>query len=206
MPNSSVIGSKAGLQDSCGRGQKTLVSTVVLLKSLLQLSPMKNLSLLLLSVLLLSGCGGDRSERQEELDTEQIQYPIPTGGKVEFDKHGEETWFAYGAMTEVGEYRANGVTQAHQFEDGYYLHTVTLNIDPAEDGFFYEGWIVKGPSVISTGHLSNYFSDSRHSLRFTSEDTDYTGHTKVIITLEPDDGDPAPATHVAEGELKVTTR
>jgi hypothetical protein len=109
-------------------------------------------------------------------------------------------------MTEVGELRANGVTQAHQFVDGYYLHTVTLNIEPAEEGYFYEGWIIKGKNVVSTGHLSNYFGDSRHSLRFTEENKDYTRHTKVIITLEPDDGDPAPAQHVAEGELRVTKR
>jgi hypothetical protein len=166
---------------------------------------MKKTTLLLVSILLLAGCG-ERSERNEDLDTEKIQYPIPQGGKIEYDKHGEETWFAYGAMTEVGEYRANGVTQAHQFEDGYYLHTITLNVEPAADGYFYEGWIVKGPSVISTGHLSNYFGDSRHSLRFTEDSADYTGHTKVIITLEPDDGNPAPAEHVAEGDLKVTVR
>lgn len=166
---------------------------------------MKKTTLLLVSVLLLTGCGDKRSERNEDLDTEKIQYPMPIGGKIEYDKHGAETWFAYGSMKEVGEFRANGVTQAHQFEDGYYLHTVTLNIEPAADGYFYEGWIVKGPSVISTGHLSNYFSDARHSLRFTSNE-DYTGHTKVVITLEPDDGDPAPAAHLAQGELKVTKR
>ena len=166
---------------------------------------MKNFSLLLTAILLLTACGDQRSKRNEELDTEQIQYPIPQGGKIEFDKHGEETWFAYGAMTETGEHRANGVTQAHQFEDGYYLHTVTLNIDPAEDGYFYEGWLVNGDEYISTGHLSNYFGDVRHSLRFEANE-DYTQYTKVVMTLEPDDGNPAPAAHVAEGELKVTGR
>lgn len=167
---------------------------------------MKKTTLLLTaSLLLLAGCGDNRSERKEDLDTEVIQYPLPVGGKVEYDKHGEETWFAYGAMTEVGEYRANGVAQAHMFEDGYYLHTVTLNIEPAPDGYFYEGWVVNGSDIVSTGHLSNYFSDSRHNLRFDGN-IDYTNHTKVIITLEPDDGDPAPAEHVAEGVLKSTKR
>jgi hypothetical protein len=166
---------------------------------------MKNLSLLLLSVLLLAGCGDQRSAREEALDTEIIQFPLPVGGKVEYDNHGEETQFAYGAITEVGDFRANGIAQAHMFEDGYFLHTITLNIEPAADGYFYEGWLIKGPSVISVGHLSNYFGDSRHSLRFDANE-DYTGYTKVVITLEPDDGDPAPADHIAEGTLKATKR
>ncbi|MDP6561655.1 MAG: hypothetical protein QF793_01895, partial [Candidatus Peribacteraceae bacterium] len=96
----------------------------------------KSLLLLSTSLLLLTACGENRSERSEELDTETIQYPMPVGGEIKYDKHGSETWFAYGAMLEVGDFKANGVTQAHQFEDGYYLHTVTLNVDPAEDGYF----------------------------------------------------------------------
>jgi hypothetical protein len=164
----------------------------------------KTLLLLSIGLITLTGCGNNRSARNEALDTEEIQYAMPTG-KMHFEGHGDEKWFGYVALQGVGDYIANGVAQAHQFEDGYYLHTVNLNISPAPDGFFYEGWIVKGPSVISTGHLSNYFSDSRHALRFES-DIDYTGHTKVVVTLESDDGNPAPDVHVAEGTLKKTVR
>ncbi|MCA9371204.1 MAG: anti-sigma factor [Candidatus Peregrinibacteria bacterium] len=167
---------------------------------------MKKSSILLLAFLLvLTACGDQRSEREENMNTEKIQYPMPQGGKVEYEGHGNEDWFAYGAMTGVGDANANGVTQAHQFDDGRYLHTISLNIEPAPDGYFYEGWLVKGPSVISTGHLTNPFADVRHNLRFES-DTDYTGYLTVVVTLEPDDGNPAPADHVAEGKLKVTKR
>lgn len=164
----------------------------------------KTLLLLSIGLITLTGCGNNRSTRNEALDTEEIQYAMPQG-KMHFEGHGDEKWFSYVALTGVNDYSANGVAQAHLFEDGYYLHTANVNIAPAEDGFFYEGWIVKGPSVISTGHLSNYFGDVRHALRFESE-IDYSGHDKVIITLEPDDGNPAPAEHVAEGTLKIVER
>ncbi|MDP7476900.1 MAG: anti-sigma factor, partial [Candidatus Peribacteraceae bacterium] len=143
--------------------------------------------------------------RNEELDIEEIQYAIPQGGEVFFEGHGLETWFAYGAMNGVDGAAANGVTQSQLFEDGYFLHTANVNIAPAEDGYFYEGWIIKGSDVVSTGHLSNYFGDSRHSVRFES-DVDYTGYLNVVITLEPDDGDPSPAGHMVEGKLKITER
>ena len=165
----------------------------------------KSLCLLFTFSLLLVGCNDLRSEREESMNTEQIQFPMPQGGKVEYTGHGNEEWFAYGAMTGVEDVSANGVAQAHRFEDGRYLHTVNLNIEPAPDGYFYEGWIIKGPSVISTGHLTNNFGDVRHNLRFEA-DEDYTGHLNVVITLEPDDGNPAPADHVAEGKLKITQR
>lgn len=139
------------------------------------------------------------------MNTEQIQYPMPKDGKVEYAGHGNEEWFAYGALTGVEGVNANGVAQSHYFEDGRYLHTTTLNIEPAQDGYFYEGWLVKGLDVVSTGHLTNNFGDTRHSLRF-EKDVDYTGYLNVVITLEPDDGNPAPAGHVAEGKLKVTKR
>jgi len=167
---------------------------------------MKKTAVMLVIIgLTLTGCKDLRSKRDESLDTEEIQYAMPQGGEVFFEGHGKETWFAYGAMTGVEGTAANGVTQSQQFEDMYFLHTVNLNIAPAEDGYFYEGWIINGKSVISTGHLSNYFGDSRHSVRFESA-TDYTGYLNVVVTLEPDDGDPSPAGHVAEGKLKITKR
>ena len=165
----------------------------------------KALLLTLIAVLPLTACLDRRSKRAEELDTEQIQFPMPRGGEIELEGHGNEVWFAYGAMTGVEGFAANGVTQSHLFEDGHFVHSVNLNIEPAEDGYFYEGWLVKGSDIISTGHMSNYFGDSRHNLKFEA-DEDYTGHLKVVVTLEPDDGDPAPAGHVAQGKLKVTER
>ena len=162
---------------------------------------MKNLLLIAIVALLpLTAC----KKADKELDTEHIQIPMPIGG-VKLENHGKETWFAYGALSGVAKYNANGATQSHLFEDGHFVHSANLNIQPAEDGYFYEGWLVKGSDSISTGHLTNPFGDVRHGLKYEAEQ-DYSGYLKVVITLEPDDGDPAPAEHVAEGLLKVTER
>ncbi len=166
---------------------------------------MKKTTLCIIGLVLLTGCNRSGLGTGNELDTERIQYGMPQGGEVEYQGHGKETWFSYGPLTGVGGVAANGVTQAHLFEDGRYLHTVQLNVEPAKDGFFYEGWLVKGSEVVSTGHLTNPFADTRHSLRFEA-DTDYTGYLNVVITLEKDDGNPAPAGHIAEGKLKPTAR
>lgn len=167
---------------------------------------MKTIALPLLFVgLLLTSCMDQRSVRPEDLDTHQVEYKLPQNGQIEYGTHGKEDWFSYGALTGVNGTAANGVAQSHYFDDGRYLHTLQLNIEPAQDGYFYEGWIVKGSDVVSTGHLSNSFGDTRHGLRFEA-DADYRDYLKVVVTLEPDDGNPAPAQHVAEGLLKVTKR
>lgn len=155
--------------------------------------------------LLLTGCFGQRSERDEALNVEKIQYPMPEGGKVINGTHGEEVWFAYGAMAGVEDIPANGVAQAHQFEDGLFLHTVSLNVTPTEDGYFYQGWLLDGEELIPTGQLTNNFGDSRHGLRF-EEMADYKANLQVVVTLEADDGNPAPGKRVAEGTMKVTQR
>lgn len=164
----------------------------------------KSLFTISIGLLLLTGCKDLRSERVEDPDLHQVEYKLPQG-EIEYGKYGREEWFAYGALTGVDGSPGNGVAQSHYFESGHYLHTAQLNIEPAEDGYFYEGWIVKGADVVSTGHLSNFFGDTRHSLRF-EDDEDYRTYLKVIVTLEPDDGNPAPAVHIAEGLLKVTPR
>ena len=167
---------------------------------------MKKALLLSVAFLSLTSCMNQRSDRGEYLKPETIHYPIPEGGEVFYESHGKEEWFAYGAMHGVDDTPANGVAQAHSFTDGFYLHTIQLNIDLPPDGYFYEGWILNGDDIVSTGHLSNYFGDTRYSLRFEADDADYRDYVEVLVTLEPDDGNPAPAEHVSEGVMRMTKR
>lgn len=96
---------------------------------------------------------------------------------------------------------ASGVAQA-TFDGGAYLLLATFeNLPTPATGYFYEGWVVKNPgatSVISTGALDLNRGAYRNTFTAT---TDLTDHALYVLTLEPDDGDPAPAGHVLEGTL-----
>jgi hypothetical protein len=86
------------------------------------------------------------------------------------------------------------------FEDGTYSMVARFeNLEEIDTtAYFYEGWIVRGAaeSVISTGELTQ--EDGEWINRYQSSE-DLTDHTRYVLTLEPRDGDPAPADHVVEG-------
>jgi len=97
--------------------------------------------------------------------------------------------------------KTTGVAKA-MFKDGKYFMTATFKDlpDPVGDDF-YEGWIVKKSplSVLSTGkaikkddvYVNSFFSDK-----------DLTDHDFYVLTLEPNDKNPAPADHIVEGTMK----
>ncbi|MDQ6984941.1 MAG: anti-sigma factor [Candidatus Dojkabacteria bacterium] len=96
---------------------------------------------------------------------------------------------------------ANGSAQM-TFQNGtFYLSALIANLpDPQEDDF-YEGWLVRNEpfDFISTGILVKE-EDGVYTNVFES-DQDLTTYTQYVLTIEPNDSDPAPAGHVVEGEL-----
>ncbi|MBU1074639.1 anti-sigma factor [Patescibacteria group bacterium] len=93
-----------------------------------------------------------------------------------------------------GEVKAN-------FENGAYTLLATFgNLPDLEGTDFYEGWIVRNDpqSVISTGVAVK--EDGIYKNMY-GLDQDLTDHDFYVLTLEPDDGDPAPAKHILEGLL-----
>lgn len=166
------------------------------------------LSFTVLSVLL-TACGRSATTVDEPvIGTQVIQQMMPVHGKVEVPGHGEEKWFAYGAMSGNQWTPANGVVTAHVFEDGATIVTMQINVEPAKDGTFYEVWIrdTKTQKSLSAGHLVNHFGDARHGLKFDSGD-DLRGFADVRVTLEKDDGATEASTNViATGTLKPTKR
>lgn len=90
-----------------------------------------------------------------------------------------------------------------QYEGGLFTLIAKMGglPEPAE-GYFYEGWLVRRGedlSVVSTGKavtsgvwFGNVFLSS----------TDLSDHDFFVLTLEPDDGNPAPAEHILEGSIK----
>lgn len=169
---------------------------------------MRVLVVFLFPFLLLAGCATkEKVDDSQTIGTQKVIRAMPTPGRIEDARRGKEEWFAYGAVSGVEGAAANGVAKAHLFENRTFLHTVDVNIDIPKKGFFYEGWLQEegGGDMVSTGHFVNRFGDTRHHLTFETQ-RNLRDHQKVILTLERDDGDPAPGKRVAEGMLKVVER
>ncbi|MFH0770412.1 MAG: anti-sigma factor [Candidatus Peregrinibacteria bacterium] len=159
----------------------------------------------LLSLVALSACGKTTTV-DEPIGTEIVPVIFPQQGKAVHPKFGKEVWFAYGAMTGTKTTPANGVVQAYKFENGMFVVTMQLNVAIEQDGTFYEAWLKEASgSFLSMGHLQNHFGDVRHQLTFEFPE-DIAGNTDVVVTLEKDDGNPAPDQTVATGVLKPTVR
>ena len=146
------------------------------------------------------------SEEPTPAPSNKATYTVPTGeDRFKDETYGQETWFAISAMDGKDE-PANGVVQAHVFENGAYRLEIQLNIERASEGYFYEAWLVEeGSEPLSIGHLRSRFGDARHTMQFDS-DEDLRDMPLVQITLEPDDGDPSPGQLVADGTLVARGR
>ena len=86
------------------------------------------------------------------------------------------------------------------FKDG--VHTLISDmgsLPKLDNNYFYEGWIVRRGSdlsVISTGK-AELIDDKLVNVYKSS--TNLTDHDFYVLTLEPDDDNPAPAEHILEG-------
>lgn len=171
-------------------------------------------SAILVSLLSLSGCLVAEQEisvgspETGSGDTVQVLIrAMPKKGDIRDERHGKETWFAYGAVGGVNETPANGVATAHFLEDGTYILDIQINIAAAGNGMFYEAWL-KGSqpeSWISVGRFASGLSASRQSVVFESSE-DLRDRLTVAVTLEKNSENSLPSEVVAEGVLKVTKR
>lgn len=87
------------------------------------------------------------------------------------------------------------------YEDGTYeLHASFNGLTAPSGDDFYEGWVVqRSPfKFISTWELK--LTDGTYTNEFSST-TDYMSYDFYVLTLEPNDGNPAPAAHILEGAV-----
>lgn len=90
-------------------------------------------------------------------------------------------------------------TAWRQYDSTKFYHKIDLsNLTAPDKGFFYEGWLVGESGFFSTGRLA--VVSGRGMLYYTvAEDkTDFRG---VVVTLEEEDGNPAPGKHVLEANF-----
>lgn len=87
------------------------------------------------------------------------------------------------------------------FSDGKFYHKVEASgLRNLEKGFYYEGWLMElDGSYISTGRMeTDAFGNGKLYYMASSDKSEYS---KVIVTLEPEDGNSQPAEHLLEGEF-----
>lgn len=97
----------------------------------------------------------------------------------------------------------SGVAEAGYTSDEYLMSATFTDLPTPQGDDFYEGWVVRKGlrfSVISTGPLTNE-GDGTYTNVFTS-DENLLDHSFYVLTLEPNDGDPAPADHILEGDME----
>ena len=139
---------------------------------------------------------------------------IPTGSKISTDtslaeledliKNGAEREIKKRArLDDVSGGDATGDVTLSQDGETYILEGVFSELPALEKDYFYEGWLVQQEpfSFISTGELVSLGS-MEYSNEYSSN-ADLEVYTSYVLTLEPDDGDPAPADHILDGELET---
>jgi len=77
--------------------------------------------------------------------------------------------------------------------------------DPVGDDF-YEGWVVRPEpfDFVSTGKVEKDLSRGVYTQEFNIV-KDLSGYTGYVLTVEPNDGDPAPGPHILEGNVRLRT-
>lgn len=88
------------------------------------------------------------------------------------------------------------------FSDGkFYYRALISGLNLTEKGFYYESWLKKKDEFISTGRVE--VNNLGKGFVYYTVSANRSDYSEAIITLEPEDGNPAPAKHILEGEFEV---
>lgn len=89
-------------------------------------------------------------------------------------------------------------------EDGQFHHVVKATLpDINTETEYYEGWLLRPVpfDYFSTGDMVHNVDGDWVLEWFGEANKDYSAYTRVIVTREPKDGNPAPDVHILEGEF-----
>ena len=136
----------------------------------------------------------DEQAPTEDVMQKAVTNTVITGLEdIEFQHEGD--------LADVSGGTATGTARAGFNEGNYTLHATFVGLPEPEGTDFYEGWVVrKGADfdVISTGKVDKVNGVYENVYR---SEQDLTDHSFYVLTIEPDDGDPAPAGHIVEGDM-----
>jgi hypothetical protein len=165
------------------------------------------ISLALVLILTSVGCtkseimSSEETEKMTENKVQEIDEKVMVVDNSIMKKMDEMTFDYSGELVDVSGGSATGTAMA-TFENGQYSLKATFkNLPDPQGSDFYEGWIVRRGSsfsVLSTGVAK--IVDGAYINTYSSS-KDLTDHDFYVLTIEPDDGDPAPAGHVLEGTM-----
>lgn len=111
---------------------------------------------------------------------------------------------AVATLEDVSSSGSGGDATAIYYDDGSYeLQADLLNLAQTTNGDFYEGWLVNRETkeFFSTGVVDIDSHGSGTDTYMSTTDHQAEGYDFYVLTLEPDDGDSAPAAHIVEGVL-----
>lgn len=140
------------------------------------------------------------------LEAEPLNKSYEEFASLEYDLTGELEDVTEGKEIRglVTEGEAGGMVKATLKDNDYHLLAEITGLPEAPQGTFYEGWVVRNNReqafrFESTGKLEQR---DEHSVNYFGSTKDLTDHRTYVVTIEPEDNDPAPADHVLEGTLE----
>lgn len=164
------------------------------------------LIILIGSILLIRSRRQPQEEVAPEIVLEQSKMMPPASplpAMTEADKQAIDNVFErVGAeltlLTDVS--GGNGLGTAFRATDQgkFYFKVEASGLAPLEKGFFYEGWLVGPDGFFSTGRLAAGEGTGKLYYQVDEDKTNFSG---VVITLESEDGNPAPDKHILEGSF-----
>lgn len=115
---------------------------------------------------------------------------------------GKEVWVGVAALSGTKDPAVNGAAIGHLFEDGTFVESVQLNIDPAPRGSEYGAWLTndKRTERIFLGVLSSATNDVRYNLSYKGKD-DPRPFTIASVTLQSEGKHAVPGQEVANGKV-----
>ncbi len=133
-----------------------------------------------------------------EISEESISTETESSTKASIDT--EEREFEVN-LTDVLGGAGNGVATMEYYRNKT-THTVIAELPPLDGDMFYEGWLVRSNpfDFFSTGPMVEWAEDGSWHLDWEGEG-DFRDYNEVVITIEPNDDNPAPAEHVLEGSF-----